>query len=75
MAAEAVAVIVVVRMVVAMAVAIVRMAAGFFGFLVHPLDSNRDLVWLTAWILRQSVTNNGVDLLTRRERTRWPKPN
>jgi hypothetical protein len=50
MSAEAVTVIVVARMVVAVAVAFVRGAGGFLGFLVHRLDSNRDLVWLTAGI-------------------------
>jgi hypothetical protein len=76
-AAEAVAVtmIVVVRMVVAVAVAIVRMAAGFLGLVVHPLDSNRDSVCLTAWILGASAVDNGVDRGDRRERTRWPKRN
>jgi hypothetical protein len=42
--------IVIVGMVVAVAVAVVRMAGGFLGFLVHRLDSNRDLGWLTAGI-------------------------
>ena len=75
MAAQTVAVIVVVRMVVAVAVAVVRMAARFLCFVMHQHDSNRDLVWLTAWIRGASMVNNGVDLLTRRERTRWPKRN
>jgi hypothetical protein len=77
MAAEAVAVtmIVVVSMVVAVVVAFVRMAAGFLGFLVHRLDSNRDLVWLTAWIRGGSVVNNGGNRQDRRERTHAPKRN
>jgi hypothetical protein len=77
MAAEAVAVtmIVVVSMVVAVAVAVVRMAGGFLGFLVHRLDSNRDLVWLTAGILGAYVVNNGAERDDRPERTRGPKRN
>lgn len=67
--------IVVVSIVVAVAVALVRMASGFLGFLVHRLDSNRDLVWLTAWNLSGSIVNNDVDRGDRRERTRAPKLN
>ena len=67
--------IVVVSIVVAVAVALVRMASGFLGSLVHRLDSNRDLVWLTAWNLSGSIVNNGVDRGDRRERTRAPKLN
>jgi hypothetical protein len=67
--------IMIVRMVVTVAMAVVRMAAGFLGFVVHPLDSNRDLVCLTAWIRSSSVVNNRVDSHNRRERTRWPKRN
>jgi hypothetical protein len=75
MATQAVAVTVVVSMVVAMAVAIMRMAAGFLCFVMHQHDSNRDLVWLTAWIRGGSMVNNGVDRSDRRERTRRPKRN
>ena len=77
MAAEAVAVtmIVVVSMVVAVAVAVVRMAGGFLGFLVHRLDSNRDLVWLTAGNLGDSMVNNVMNRGNRRERTRALKRN
>ena len=53
----AVTVIVVVRVIMAVTVAVVRMAAGFLGFLVHRLDSNRELVWLTAWNLCSSMVN------------------
>ncbi len=67
--------IVVVSIVVAVTVALVRMASGFLGFLVHRLDSNRDLVWLTAWNLSGSIVNNGGDRGDRRERTRAPKLN
>ena len=67
MAAEAVAVTMIVGMLVAVAVAVVRVAGGFLGFLVHRLDSNRDLVWLTAWILGASVVNNGIVRSDRRE--------
>jgi hypothetical protein len=49
--------IVVVRMVVA--VAIVRVTTGFLGLFVHRFDSNRDLGWLTAWNRAVSVENNG----------------
>jgi hypothetical protein len=75
MAAQAVAVTMIVGMVVTVTVAFVRVARGFLGFLVHRLDSNRDLVWLTAWIRGGSVGNNGADRDDRRERTRAPKPN
>jgi hypothetical protein len=77
MAAQAVAVtmIVIVCMVVAMAMAVVRMAAGFLGLFVHPLDSNRDLVCLTARNLGASMAYNGVDRNDRQERTRRPKRN
>ena len=77
MAAQAVAVtmIVVVCMIVAVAMAVVRMPAGFLGFFVHPLDSNRDLLRLTAPNLGPSVFNNGVDRDDRQERTRRPKRN
>jgi hypothetical protein len=61
--------------VVAVAVAVVRMAAGFLGFIVHQLDSNRDLVCLTAWIREWSMVNNGTARSDRRERTLWPKRN
>jgi hypothetical protein len=63
------------RVIVAMAVAVVRMAAGFFGFLMHRLDSNRDLVCLTARIRGGSMVNNAMDCSNRRERTRAPKRN
>ena len=53
--------IMVVRMVVAVAVAVVRMAAGFLCCVVHQHDSNRDLVWLIAWIRGGSVGYNGVN--------------
>jgi hypothetical protein len=56
-------------------VAVVRMAGGFLGFLVHRLDSNRDLVWLTGWNRGGSVINDGAVYGDRRERTRWPKRN
>jgi len=77
MAAEAVPVtmIVIMRMVVAVAVAIMSVAGGFLGFLVHRLDSNRDSVWLTAWFLNGSMVNNSADREERRERTRRPKRN
>ena len=79
MAAQAMAVtvtmIVVVGMVVAVAVAVVRVVGRFLGFLVHRVDSNRDLVWLIARIRRRSEVNNGADHDNRRERTRWPKRN
>jgi hypothetical protein len=77
MAAEAVAVamIVVVSMVVAVAVAVVGVAGGFLSFLVHRLDSNRDLVWLTAWIRTGTAVNNTAGCDDRRERTRAPKRN
>jgi hypothetical protein len=42
--------IVVMRVIVAVAVAVVRMSAGFLGLVVHQHDSNRDLLCLTAWI-------------------------
>jgi hypothetical protein len=71
----AVTVIMIMRMIVAVAVAFVRMAVGLLGFLVHRLDSNRDLVWLTAWNLGGSMVNNGAKRDDRRERTRAPKPN
>jgi len=74
-AAEAVAVSVIAGMIVAMAVAFVRLAAGFLGLLVHRLDSNRDSVCLTAWIRGGSMVNNGAARQERRERTRWPKRN
>jgi hypothetical protein len=51
------------------------MAVGLLGSLVHRLDSNRDLVWLTAWNLGGSMVNNGAKRDDRRERTRAPKPN
>jgi hypothetical protein len=75
MAAEAVTMVVIMRVIVAVAVAFVRVAVGFLGFLVHWLDSNRDSVCLTAWIRGGSVVNNGVDRVKRRERTRRPKRN
>ena len=81
MAAQTVAVtmivpmIMIVRMVVAVAVAVVRVVGRFLGFLVHRVDSNRDLVWLTARIRRRSEVHNGADHDHRRERTRWPKRN
>jgi len=53
----------------------VRMGAGFLGFLMHRLDSNRDLVCLTARIRGASIVNNGEDHENRRERTRAPKRN
>ena len=56
-AAQAVAV----SMVVAVAVAVVRMAAGFLCFVMHQHDSNRDLVRLTAWIRGGSAGYNGVN--------------
>ena len=65
--------IVIVRVVVA--VALVGVVGGFLAFLMHRLDSNRDLVWLTAWNLSGSIVNNGVDRGDRRERTRAPKRN
>ena len=76
-AAQAVAVtmIMIVHMVVAMAVAFVRMAAGFLGLVVHQHDSNRDLLCLTAWILGASMVNNGVDCDDHQERTRGLKRN
>jgi hypothetical protein len=43
-------VVVIVRIVVAVGVAVVRVAAGFLGLIVHQPDSNRDSVCLTAWI-------------------------
>ena len=75
MAAEAVAVTMIVGMLVAVAVAVVRVAGGFLGFLVHRLNSNRDLIWLTAWILGASMVNNGVDCDDHQERTRGLKRN
>lgn len=77
MAAQAVAVtmIVVVSMIVAVAMAVVRMAAGFLGLFVHPLDSNRDSLCLTARNRGASVFNNGVERDDRQERTRRPKRN
>ncbi|HEY4948768.1 MAG TPA: hypothetical protein VIH88_00405 [Candidatus Acidoferrales bacterium] len=74
-AAESVAVtmIMIVRMVVAVAVAVVRMAAGFLGLVVHQHDSNRDSLRLTAWILGASMANNGVDRNDHQERTHRPK--
>jgi len=77
MAAQAVAVtmVVVVRMIVAVAMAVMRMAAGILGLFVHPLDSNRDSPRLTARNLGASVFNNGVDRYNRQERTRRPKRN
>jgi hypothetical protein len=53
--------IMIVRMIVTVAVAVVRMAAGFLRFFVHPFDSNRDLVCLTARIRAASEDNNVVD--------------
>lgn len=75
MAAQAVTMIVVVSMIVAVAMAVVRMAAGFLGLFVHLLDSNRDLLCLTARIRGASVVNNGADRDHRQERTRRPKRN
>jgi hypothetical protein len=75
MAAEAVALTMIVSMIVAMAVTFVRVAVGFLGFLVHRLDSNRDSVCLIAWIRGGSVIANGADRGERRERTRRPKRN
>ncbi len=80
-AAQAVAVtmivpmIVIVRMVVAVVVTVVGMAAGLLGFVVHQLDSNRDLVCLTAWIRGGFMDTNGADRDDRQERTLWPKRN
>jgi hypothetical protein len=71
----AVAMIVILSMVVAVAVAVVRVAADFSGFVVHQLDSNRDLVCLTAWIRGGSLCSRGANRCDRRERTRWPKRN
>ena len=65
--------IMIVRMVVAVAVAVVRMAAGFLGLVVHQHDSNRDSLRLTAWILGASMANNGVDRNDHQERTHRPK--
>ena len=48
--AVAMIVVVIVSMVVTMSVAVVRVAAGFLGLIVHQPDSNRDSVCLTAWI-------------------------
>jgi hypothetical protein len=73
--AVAVAMIVIFSMVVAVAVAVVQVAAGFSGFVVHQLDSNRDLVCLTARIRGGSVGYDGANRCDRRERTRWPKRN
>jgi hypothetical protein len=73
--AQAMAVAMVVSMVVAVAVVVVRAAAGFSGFVVHRLDSNRDLVCLTARIRGSSVGDDGANRCERRERTRWPKRN
>jgi len=55
--------------------AVVRMAAGFLGLFLHPLDSNRDSLCLTARNLGASVFNNGVERDDRQERTRRPKRN
>jgi hypothetical protein len=65
--------IVIVRVIVA--VAFVRVGASFLGFLLHRLDSNRDLVCLTVWNLGGSMGNNGMDRIDRRERTRALKRN
>ena len=75
MAAQTVTVIVIVRMIVTVAVAVVRVTAGFLGLVVHPLDSNRDLVCLTAGIRAASTVNNGADCNDHQERTRRPKRN
>jgi len=77
MSAQAVAltVIMIVRVIVAVAVTFVRMAGGFLCLLMHRLDSNRDLVWLTAGNLGGSVVNNVMDRRSRRERTRALKRN
>ena len=75
MAAESVGVTMIASMVVAVAMAFVRLAAGFLGLLVHRLDSNRDLVCLTARIRGESMVNNGLNRTQRRERTRAPKHN
>jgi hypothetical protein len=56
-------------------VTFVRMAGGFLCLLMHRLDSNRDLVWLTAGNLGGSVVNNVMDRRNRRERTRALKRN
>ena len=73
--AVAVTVIMIVGVIVAVAVTFVRMAGGFLCFLMHRLDSNRDLVWLTAGNLGGSVVNNGMDRGNLRERTLAPKRN
>ena len=57
MAAQTVAVAVVVSMVVAVGVAIVRVSAGLLCFIVHQPDSNRDSVCLTAWIRARFSTS------------------
>jgi hypothetical protein len=77
MSAQAVAltVIMIVRVIVAVAVTFVRMAGGILCLLMHRLDSNRDLVWLTAGNLGGSVVNNVMDRRNRRERTRALKRN
>jgi hypothetical protein len=67
--------IVILSMVVAVAVAVVRVAADFSGFVVHQLDSNRDLLCLTARISGGSLGSGGANRCDRRERTRWPKRN
>jgi hypothetical protein len=67
--------VVIVRMVVAVVVAVVRIAVGFLGFVVHQLDSNRDLVCLTVRNRGWSTVNNGVDWSNPWERTLWPKRN
>jgi hypothetical protein len=73
--AVAVTVIMIVGMIVSVAVTFVRMAGGFLCFLMHRLDSNRDLVWLTAGNLGDSMVNNVMNRGNRRERTRALKRN
>ena len=77
MAAQAVAVamIVVMGVIVAVAMAVVRMAGRFLGFLVHRLDSNRDLLRLTVWNLGSSMVNNSAGCDDRRARTLRAKRN
>ncbi len=75
MPAQAMAMTMIVSIVVDVAVAVVRMSAGVLCFVVHPLDSNRDSVWLTAGIRGGSDVNNGVNRSDPQERTCWPERN
>ncbi len=75
MAAQTVAVTLVVSMIVTVAVPVVRTGARFLGLFWHSLDSNRDLVRLTARIRGASADNDVVDRNGCWERTHRPKRN